>query len=284
MTETKPHFLGTYAVEMYMKTDLWDLAVVAIVMILVHSCILAEVEENKICLLRCTKNGRAKTAYTKFISGSVLLFCVQFIMYVLRFVLAGIAYGFPEFTEAFQSVSGTSGCTLKISIGQAMLLVFILKLFVTIVLFAVFFTVALLLRNTWKFYIIGLGIMAVSWILFSQIDANSFLAILKWMNPVAFLAVDSIISDYRNLMMFGYPIGYMSFVLLVCVLFLEYAYVRLESFIAMLCHSEKRAGQKRFLHCVSVLRADCLAVMVFGDMNAENGAFTKKVSGAVFFI
>ncbi len=71
-----------------------------------------------------------------------------------------------------------TGCTLKISIGQAMLLVFILKLFVTIVLFSVFFTVALLLRNTWKFYIIGLGIMAVSWILFSQIDANSFLAIL----------------------------------------------------------------------------------------------------------
>jgi len=221
MTETKPHFLGTYAVEMYMKTDLWDLAVVAIVMILVHSCILAEVEENKICLLRCTKNGRAKTAYAKFISGSVLLFCVQFIMYVLRFVLAGIAYRFPKFTEAFQSVLGTSGCTLKISIGQAMLLVFILKVFVTIVLFAVFFTAALLLRNTWKFYIIGLGIMAVSWILFSQIDANSFLAILKWLNPAAFLAVDSIISDYRNLMIFGYPIGYMPFVLIVCAMFLE---------------------------------------------------------------
>ena len=41
---------------------------------------------------------------------------------------------------------------------------------------------------------------------------------------------------------------------------------------------------KALLHCVSVLRADCLAVMVFGDMNAENGAFTKKVSGSVFFI
>lgn len=44
----------------------------------------------------------------------------------------------------------------------------------------------------------------------------------------------------------------------------------------------EKSGSEKILHCVSVLRADCLAVMVFGDMNAENGAFTKKVSGSVF--
>ena len=109
-----------------MKTDLWDLAVVAIVMILVHSCILAEVEENKICLLRCTKNGRAKTAYAKFISGSVLLFCVQFIMYVLRFVLAGIAYGFINILTLFLCDSNAS---MVLFLGYV--IVFVVTKFIT---------------------------------------------------------------------------------------------------------------------------------------------------------
>ena len=126
--------------------------------------------------------------------------------------------------------------------------------------------------------------MAVSWILFSQIDANSFLAILKWLNPAAFLAVDSIISDYRNLMMFGYPIGYMHFVLIVCALFLGICICTIGKFYCNVMPFREKSGSEKIFALRECIGADCLAVMVFGDMNAENGAFTKKVSGSVFFI
>ena len=46
----------------------------------------------------------------------------------------------------------------------------------------------------------------------------------------------------------------------------------------------EKSGSEKIFALRECIGADCLAVMVFGDMNAENGAFTKKVSGSVFFI
>lgn len=218
MGNTTVKFLGSYGINEFLKTDVWDFLMIAAIFILVASLVTVEIEENKISLLRCTKNGRGKTAYAKLFTGIFLLVLLQIIVYGYRFIIVAATYGLPDLTSSFQSVYGSESCTLILSILEALVLFLGLKLFVTIALFSFIFLISLLIRNSWKLYVIGFSVVAVSWILYERIDINSFLSGLKWLNPVAFLHTDSLIMVYRNLMIFGYPISYLSIVTILCVL------------------------------------------------------------------
>lgn len=201
-------FTGSYGIALFMRADLWDVLFAMVLMIVVYALVITEYEEGKISLMRAAPKGRKTCFGAKFLLGFCFVAALQTGMYLIRFILAVAAYGCPELTAPFQSVYGAGTCPWKIHVQDGILLFLCSKLLMSVLLYVFLLLLALLCMGGRLFYGICLGGGAASVLCYTQIDANSFLEKAKWLNPAAFLDTGRLLTEYRNLSVLDFPLGY----------------------------------------------------------------------------
>jgi hypothetical protein len=211
------YFAGSYGIVYAMQTDLWDILFFLILILFVYGLVITEYEECKINLMRTTAKGRGACFGAKLLAGLFFVVLLQSAVYVFRFAFSFGVYGCPELSVPFQTVYGAQKCPWNISILTAIALFFAWKLAASAFLYCLNLFFALLCQEAKMFYGGCLCAGVISSLCYTQIDANSFWAKIKWLNPAAFLAADSILMDYRNISVLGYPLGYPGMIATLCV-------------------------------------------------------------------
>lgn len=221
MDDVAVTFARSHGIELLFDTGVMDLLLAAAVFILVDALLSGEIEEKRLKLLLCTQKGREQLAYTKYFSGLLVLTVFFTICAFFRIVLIAVTYGVPDGT--IQSVAGCRSCVWKMSIGEGIAAFFLLKLLVLASIYSLVFFLMLVLKNGRFLYFAGFGAGAVSLLFYQKLSPNGYLVWLKWMNPAAFLDTQNILFQYRNLMPFGFPVGYLWIVLIVtiCILIIS---------------------------------------------------------------
>jgi hypothetical protein len=211
-------FIGSYGIVYAMKTDLWDILFFLILILFIYGLVITEYEERKINLMRATAKGRGACFGAKLLAGLFFVLSLQASVYIFRFVFSLSIYGCPDLSAPFQAVYGAQKCSWNISVLTAIILFFGWKLAVSAFLFCLSLFFALLCKEAKIFYGGCLCLGTISAFCYTQIDGNSYFAKIKWLNPAAFLASDSILMDYRNISVLGYPLGYPGMIAAVCVI------------------------------------------------------------------
>lgn len=201
-------FTGSYGIACFMGTDLWDILFALVLMIFVYALVIMEYEEGKIGLMRATPKGRRICFGAKLLLGLCFVLVLQTAIYLVRFFLAVTAHGCPELAAPFQSVYGAGACPWRISVWDGILLFWGSKLLMSVFLYVLSVLFALLCRDGRLFYGICLVVGAASVLCYTQIDANSFLEKAKWLNLAALMDTGRLLTEYRNLSMMGFPLGY----------------------------------------------------------------------------
>lgn len=218
MRSVEVAFEASRGVNLFMETDWQDLLSVVVILILVSGLLSAESESGRMKVISCTLFGRRRTAYAKYAAGMIILTIYEVAVYAYRFILAAAAYGTGSMNAPFQSVYGASGCTLRITTGEALFLFMLLKLLVVFSAYSFLFLITMCVRYAKLVYCVGLGIAGISFLFYDRIDMHSYLSVLKWMNPAAAFHTDSLLMEYRNLSFGGYPVGYRALMIGVCLL------------------------------------------------------------------
>lgn len=218
MEETKAEWVLSRGIVLFMETGLPDFFLVILIFLISAGMVSAETEEGAIRLLRCTKRGRKQVVYAKYLAGGELLLLLQAAIWGSRLLIAVLAYGTSCFPASIVSLYGASGCTLNITIGQGVLLFFLLKFLAYMALYSLVFLLALAFRQPWKTYAFAGAPIAFFWVLYTVIEKTSYLAVFKWFNPAAFLYTDTLLLEYRNILLFGCPVTYRHIMVSVCLL------------------------------------------------------------------
>ncbi len=218
MEEAEAEWVLGRGIVLFMETGFQDFFLALLVFLISAGMVSAETEEGAIRLLRCTKRGRKNVVYAKYLAGGALLLLLQAAIWGGRLLLAVLAYGTECFSASIVSLYGASGCTIDMTIGQGVLLFFLLKFLAHMALYSLVFLLALAFRQPWKVYAFAGAPAAFSWVLYTVIEKTSYLAVLKWINPAAFLYTDTLLLEYRNILLFGYPVTYRNMMVFVCML------------------------------------------------------------------
>lgn len=218
MEEAEAEWVLGRGIVLFMETGIPDFFLVLLLFLISAGMVSAETEEGAIRLLRCTKLGRKTVVYAKYLAGGALLLLLQAAIWGGRLLLAVIAYGTECFSASIVSLYGASGCTLNMTIGQGVLLFFLLKFLAYMALYSLVFLLALAFRQPWKVYAFVGAPIALFWVLYTVIEKTSYLAVFKWLNPAAFLYTDTLLLDYRNILLFGYPVTYRHMMVFICLL------------------------------------------------------------------
>ncbi len=216
MEGVQAELLPTKGMMQFFKMDLQEFFLVIAAFLVAATLVSVELEEGTIRLLRCTKNGRKKVVYAKALAGAGIVAVYVGIHIGLRFLLTIAGYGTKCLSGSIVSLYGAMGCTLPVTIGQGVLLFAGLKLFAYLALFFLLLLLALIFQQPWKIYLFAGGPVAMFWAAYALIDTNSWLAGLKWLNPVAFLDTGTLLLSYKNLILFDYPVTYRSCMLVAC--------------------------------------------------------------------
>lgn len=218
MEDVQAELCPTKGMSLFFKMDLQEFFLVIGVFLVASTLVSMELEEGAIRLLRCTKHGRRRVVFAKVLAGAGLIAAYVGLMLGLRFLITIAGYGTQCLSASVVSMVGVSGCILPVTIGQGALLFAGFKLLAYLALFFLLLLLALLLQQPWKMYVFAGGPVALFWAAYALIDVNSWLAGLKWMNPVAFLDTGTLLFTYKNITLFGYPATYRTCMVVACLI------------------------------------------------------------------
>ncbi|MCM1056522.1 MAG: hypothetical protein NC517_02810 [Firmicutes bacterium] len=201
-------FTGSCGIYLFWQADLWDAFLCMVLMLFVYALVLTEYEEGKMSLMRAAPRGREACFGAKLLLGFCFVTVLQTGVQLMRFLLSVAAFGCPDLTAPIQTVYGAGSCPWTLSVGQGLLLFWGGKTLGSVILYCLLVFLALLCRDGRLFYGLCGGGAAVFLLCYTQIDTNSFLVNLKWLNPAAFLDTGRLLTEYRNIQVLGHPVGY----------------------------------------------------------------------------
>lgn len=213
---------GILAVSKFTFTDYFLLALLLFLAIFIF---VDERESGLLPILKSTKHGRLKLAYSKL---CVLLFstvCLAILFYGSNFLIAKERFGFGDTSRYIQSMASFRDVELPLTVSHYLLLMFLLKL-LTLLLFAVIVSLLFtIVTNTKLVFVMIGGILTFSYLAYTFIYPTSYLNPLKYLNLFSFLDSYRMIAYYNNLNLLGQPVSrlsssiYVIFIILTLCLF-----------------------------------------------------------------
>lgn len=185
-----------------------DFLILIAILIVVVALVLREREGSGLGLYKAAYKGRLPLAWAK--ATVILLSSAAFVVifYGFNYLFAALTYGFGDLSRPVQSVSELSHCIFKISLGEYLVLYMFAKLVAVAVIAMFFYFIAVLSPSSMRFYIITVVASVALASAYYGLTAVDRFALLKYINPVAFLDTNTVVGYYRNLNIAGYPVNY----------------------------------------------------------------------------
>lgn len=153
-----------------------------------------------------TKKGYLPLAAAKLlmmISASILFSVLQ---ECEAFSFLGGLYGYGELTRKIQSVSIFRDCTVSITVLQAMLFLFVIRMLIGTLCAVFFFFLTVSLRKEGIALFICAGVIGLEMLFDHKIPISSSLNAAKCINVFFSWSMKNVFGTYLNLNVFGYPV------------------------------------------------------------------------------
>lgn len=203
-------------------TDL--IALVAILLFCTEMAI-GEQKSGILPILKATRKGRLPLVSAKLVSTAVLSFLIVCVLWGTNLGYCAVSFGLGDLTRPIQSLPGFTTCALTLSVGEYLMLFFLLKW----VLYALVGILCLAAGVFWQesmptWLTVG-GFLGVGYILSQVISPIATWNILKFVNISNLIFSTEWLSEYRNLDFWGSPVeGFTaSWVLILIILVLTIA-------------------------------------------------------------
>lgn len=185
-------------------TDYFVLALVFAACIFLFT---TERDKNLYCLIRSTKMGRFPLITAKLSALGIIAVCVSIVYYLSTIATAAYYTGLGDISRTIQSVPLFYNCNLKLTIGEYLIVWVISKtaaMLAVAMLLALIFT---LIKSTPTVILLCALIFGTEFIMYTVIDRNSWINLLKYINIFCLVNGNNVFGDYLNLNVFTLPVN-----------------------------------------------------------------------------
>lgn len=153
------------------------------------------------------ENGGKAYRLAKYLA--ILLYGITgtIVVYGTSFVLVGKTLGFGKLDRSIQSVYGCMQCPFKVTAGQYLVIFMLVKVCAVFAVTCVMFWIVMAGKN--MLYTIAYTTIwiVVSFAIWKSVPVHSVTEIFHFLNIFDFLDTDSILTQYYNLDLFGWPVN-----------------------------------------------------------------------------
>lgn len=180
--------------------------------------ILNEKQTGQIALTTPTSLGGWQTAGAKIAVLFVSSMVVFLLLYIGNYVSAQITYGFGDLSRLVQSIPEYQSSILIMSLGEYLIWFCFLKVTVYFLIGLAAFFICLRMQNWSRVLAVIFAVFGLSLAAYELIPENSAASALKYINLFYFLQTDKLAMTYKNVNLFGYPVGILPvFLVAVCL-------------------------------------------------------------------
>jgi type IV secretory pathway VirB3-like protein len=203
----QPSFINSKPITAATDTIYTDILAFLLIFLITMLLVLNEKDRGLFALLRPTKSGRVQLLFAKILAIYTVCIVIFFLLYAGKYYISTILYGSCDLSNVIQSVEGFLGSTLEISIGGYLIIYAVTKV-AAYFLIASFLTFLCIIAKSGLFvYVTVSAYTIVSSLFYVLIKGNSYLSILKYINPVCLIDTNILYENYLDLNFFGQPIN-----------------------------------------------------------------------------
>lgn len=195
-----------------------NLLIMISMFVLASSMIVDEKEKKLFSIMKMTQGGQWKLMLSKSIVFMMILGIMILIMMLSQLCYMNMSIGIGHLSKSIQSLSSYSYCPLAINVWQFLFLFFLMKwIAVSFVgLFMMWFIVMMNHKIMALFTIIV--IVGIEFILYILIPPLHIFYLLKYLNIISFLQIQTLFQIYRNINILGYAISLQSIMFVVLMI------------------------------------------------------------------
>lgn len=184
-----------------------DLLLFLAVFLFVGALIAEEKEKGLFYITRATKNGLGLSIGGKLCALLVHCTTIAGLMLGANLLFALVSTGVGNLSVSLQSLAPYVQSPLPLSVLEYLLLSAVTKVFLLFVFGTILTTVAVLSSRGFLSYMIGIGLLGISFIAYTLIPVYSAWVPLKYMNFWGIMRTEFIYGDYLNLNIAGRPVS-----------------------------------------------------------------------------
>lgn len=181
------------------------------VLLCVYCCILFLITDEKQKgynrLTEPTENGGETYRLAKYLTILLSGITGTIAIYGSSFILTGKILGFGKLNRSIQSVYGCQECSLKVTAGEYLMIFMVVKMCAVLAVASVMFWIAIAGKNMLHTILQTTIWIVVSFILWKSMPVHSVTEIFHFLNIFDFLDTESILTQYYNLDLFGWPVN-----------------------------------------------------------------------------
>lgn len=175
--------------------------------IITYYVVFYERDKNLLLLIKGTRRGHASTALSKAVVMILTAGIYTIVQELSTALLINYLYGYGDMGRAIQSSSEFRNCTYMLTVGEALAVTVLIRGFIAMLSACIFFCVAMNVKNEMT----AAFMAAIIWGLFFFARKMFLLSgSLDWLvciNPFYCWDMRSMLGEYHNLNLAGYPFG-----------------------------------------------------------------------------
>jgi hypothetical protein len=207
MDSIKPRYDSDKGVNLLVSFPATDLFILMIILAACLFLITDEKDKGLLALIKATRGGSGRTIAAKMVTLFVLAFSVTTLVFASTAAFAQFSYGMGDLSRPLQSLPDMMGSTLRLNVGQYLLLLFAAKALGLYVVGLLILLFTILARHPIVVLVDTVLVAAVSIGFVLLIPMTSDLNWLRVLNAVNFVMPNNIFGDYYNLHFFGQPVN-----------------------------------------------------------------------------
>lgn len=183
----------------FTKVSITDIFMLLFVFSLSCIVLLEEKQKNLLCLIKSTKNGRARTMAAKMAVSFGFLFGMCVLLYGMNLLYYGGRVGYGNLQASLQSLKPFIYSVLSVNVGEYLLLFLGCKLLVWVIAAWLLFLFAMFAKSYAAVFIECLAITGGSYLVWSNIKAGFVAELWHYENLAGWLNVNEIFQTYKNM-------------------------------------------------------------------------------------
>lgn len=201
-----------------MESRITDILMYLGLFLFVGGMITEEKEKGLFYITRATKCGMACSIISKLLA--LLIHCIGMvsIMMVANLIFTAITTGNGDLTASIQSLAPYMESSLSISVLQYIMLSILTKCIVLFCFGTLITCVAICSKKGFLPYLVGIGLLGISSILYLCIPSYSEFIPLKYTNFFGFMETEQLYGAYLNLNIGGNPVTRLALTVVVLVI------------------------------------------------------------------
>lgn len=207
--DVEPVFDVSKGVNSALENNFTDILCGFILLFSVLSLMISEREQGISGLLFPLKKGRGSLILIKLSALAITTILTIIFIYAENLFISAYLYGLGDLLRPIQSLNGFIGCNLKINVIEYIFIFITFKFLAFFSICTVLSLIAIVTKNTISFYGISAVLLILEGVLYSLIQPLSIYSTFRYINLIAFIKVNDIFCNYKNINFWEHPINLM---------------------------------------------------------------------------